>query len=323
MQKTALRLLTHSGTFHCDDAFAYATLRLALGLSTLADDHTLTRTRDPALIAAADIVWDVGAVHDAAKGRFDHHQRGAPVRADDGIPFSAAGLVWQVHGAAAVRALLAPRDADHAASLASAIDDEVIRRIDAIDNGVAHPGDSLGLSALVEDCNPAWDSGLVGNAVAETAAFVLAADDMQDFLRRRVERVRAKLAADALVATAHARSADARILELDRKMPWQDPVFAHNLPVLFAVYPVPGGNWIVDAMPPEPNSFAQRLPLPASWAGLQGAELVSASGIEDAVFAHAKQFVGAARSRAGAMAMASAAIALGARTGDARRSGAT
>lgn len=310
MHATLPSLITHSGTFHCDDAFAYATLRLALGLSAIGTDHTLTRTRDPALIVAADIVWDVGTVHDAANGRFDHHQRGAPIRADDGVPFSAAGLVWQVHGAAAARALLPPSDADQANAVAAAIDDDVIRRIDAIDNGVAHPGDTLGLSALVEDFNPAWDSGLVGDKAAEDAAFVQAADMTRDFLRRRVARVRAKLAADALVAAAHVRSADARILELDHKVPWQDPVFAHGLPVLYAVYPVPGGNWMVDAMPPEPNSFAQRLPLPAAWAGLQGADLAAAAGIEDAVFVHPKQFVGAARSRDGAMEMAKTAIAL-------------
>jgi ribonuclease J len=310
VHSTRPTLITHSGTFHCDDAFAYATLRLALGLFAVGEDHTLIRTRDPALIAEGDIVWDVGAVHDAAKGRFDHHQRGAPVRADDGVPFSAAGLVWQVHGTAAVRALLQPSHADQADAVAAAIDDDVIRRIDAIDNGVAHPGDTLGLSALVEDCNPTWNSGLVDNSAAEDAAFVQAADKMQEFLHRRVLRVRAQMEADTHVVVAHAHSTDPRILELDRKVPWQDAVFAHGLPVLYAVYPVPGGNWMVDAMPPEPNSFAQRLPLPAAWAGLQGADIAALTGIEDAVFVHAKQFVGAARSRQGAMDMAKAAIAI-------------
>ncbi len=312
MPPTHPNLVTHSGTFHCDDAFAYATLRLALGLSTPGQDHDLTRTRDLARIAAGNIVWDVGAVHDATTGRFDHHQRGAPTRADDGTPFSSAGLVWQVHGVAAVRALLAPAQADQADAIAKAIDDDVIRRIDAIDNGIAHPGDTLGLSALVEDCNPTWDSESLGNSAAEDAAFIQAADKMAEFLRRRVDRVRARLAADAVVATAHAHSADQRIFELDRKMPWQASVFAHGLPVLYAVYPVPASNWMVDAMPPEPNSFAQRLPLPAAWAGLQDADLVAASGIEDAVFVHAKRFVGAAGSRAGALAMARAAIGLSA-----------
>ena len=310
MSTTRLKLITHCGTFHCDDAFAYATLRLALGLSSAGEDHTLIRTRDPALIAAADIVWDVGAFHDAAKGRFDHHQRGAPTRADDGVPFSAAGLVWQVYGVAAVRALLPPGQAEQADAVAAAIDDDVIRRIDAIDNGVAHPGDTLGLSALVEDYNPPWDSGLVGDTAAEDAAFVQAADKMQDFLGRRVARVSSKLAAEALVIAAHAYSSDPRILELGCKMPWQDPVFAHCLPVLYAVYPVAGGNWMVDAMAQEPRSFAQRLPLPAAWGGLHGEGLAAVSGVEDAVFVHPRQFVGAARSRAGALHMAKAAIDL-------------
>jgi uncharacterized UPF0160 family protein len=81
--------------------------------------------------------------------------------------------------------------------------------------------------------------------------------------------------------------------------------------VLYAVYPVPNGNWMVDAMPPEPGSFAQRLPLPAAWAGLRDAELAAVCGVPDAVFVHARQFVGAARSRDGAMTMARRSIALG------------
>ena len=206
-------LLTHSGKFHCDDALAYATLRLALGLHAAGHDHRLVRTRDKDKIAAADIVFDVGGVHDDATSRFDHHQRGAPVRADDA-------------------------------------------------------------------------------------------------LKRRVARVQARFAAEAIVLEAHARSADPRILELDRGMPWQEPVFSHGLGVLYAVYPVPSGNWMIGAMPPERDSFAQRLPLPAAWAGLQDEALMAASGIGDAVFVHAKRFVASARSRAGAMAMAKASIQL-------------
>ena len=151
-------LVTHSGTFHLDDAFAYAVLRLALGLDEPGHDHALVRTRDGAAIAEADVVWDVGAVYDAAANRFDHHQRGAPVR-EDGLPYSAAGLVWRHHGEAAARALLAPSCADHlAAAVAAEMDRKVVRRIDAIDNGVGPPGDALGLASLVEDLNPPWDS---------------------------------------------------------------------------------------------------------------------------------------------------------------------
>ena len=123
--------------------------------------------------------------------------------------------------------------------------------------------------------------------------------------------MRARLAADAVVLAAHGRSADPRILELGRKLPWEGPVFANALPVLYAVYPVPNGDWMVDAMPPEPGSFDQRLPLPEAWAGLRDADLAAACGVPDAVFVHARRFVGAARSREGAMAMARRAIETG------------
>src|SRR5690606_13532463 len=101
---------------------------------------------------------------------------------------------------------------------------------------------------------------------------------LEGVLRRRVRALRSRLSADALVAGAHAASADPRVLELERGMPWKNVVFSRELPVLFAVYPVPNGNWMVDAMPPEPGSFAQRLPLPESWAGLQEGALAEVSG---------------------------------------------
>jgi uncharacterized UPF0160 family protein len=94
-------------------------------------------------------------------------------------------------------------------------------------------------------------------------------------------------------------------------MPWKTAVFSHDLPVIYAVSPAANGNWMIDAMPPEPDSFAQRLPLPEAWAGLEGADLAAASGVRDAVFVHVRRFVGAARSRAAAIEMACLALALG------------
>jgi uncharacterized UPF0160 family protein len=307
------KLVTHSGRFHCDEVFAYAALRLALGLGAPGQDHDLLRTREPELIAAADIVWDVGTVFDPATGRFDHHQRGAPLR-PDGTPFSAAGLIWQVYGERAVAALLAPAGAGHfAAAIAAELDASVLRRIDELDNGVSAAGpvvdDALGLGRLVGDFNPTWDSAEATGPGFGDAAFLEAAALAEGVLRRRVEALRARMAAEAMVLAAHAAGADPRILVLDRGMPWKNAVFAHDLPVIFTVSPAANGNWMVDAMPPEPGSFGQRLPLPETWAGLEGPALATASGVEDAVFVHVRRFVGAAASRRGAIEMAQRALA--------------
>ena len=300
-------LVTHSGKFHCDEVFAYVVLRLALGLST--GDHEFVRTRDAAVIARGDVVWDVGSLYDEATNRFDHHQRGAPAR-DDGTPFSAAGLVWRRYGTQAVAALLGGEAsaAAFAETIAGEIDDTLVRRIDELDNGVVPEKDTLGLAALIGDFNPSWDAP-AGDAQAD-AAFLQAVAMADGVLRRRVESLRGRLAAEALVVAAQASSADPRILELERGMPWKNAVFAHNLPVAYAIYPVSNGNWMVDSMPPEAGSFEQRIPLPQAWAGLPETELAAVSGVTDAVFVHLRRFVGAAKTRAGAVAMARKAIAI-------------
>lgn len=309
MDSSQTLLVTHSGTFHLDDAFAYAVLRTALGLGAAGTDHRLVRTRDKTVFAQADIIWDVGGVYDADKGRFDHHQRGAPVR-KGGTRLSAAGLVWRRYGEVAVKRLLGAKfTPELGAALAAEIDRDVVHRIDEIDHGEKHPEDTLGLASIVEDCNPTWDAPAYGDQAVEDVAFVHASGLLETFLRHRVAALRARLAARSVVLEAHRRSADPRILELDRKLPWQDAVFEHQLEqVVFAVYPVPNGNWMVDAMPPERGSYAQRLPLPLAWAGLMDATLAETSGIPDAVFVHRERFVGAARSRAGARALAHLAI---------------
>jgi uncharacterized UPF0160 family protein len=312
-RNTALPVLaTHSGKFHCDDVFAYAVLRLALGLSAPGVDHQLLRTRKPELIEAADIVWDVGSISDAAADRFDHHQRGAPLR-PDGTPFSSAGLIWQVYGARAVAALLPDDAAGFAEAIAGEIDENMVRRIDEIDNGVSADGpvkrDTLGLARLIEDFNPAWDDEAAQGPTAGDAAFQEAAALALGVLARRVESLRARHAAESEVLAAHREAEDKRVLVLERGMPWKNIVFNHDLPVLFTISPASNGNWMLDTVPPEPGSFDQRLPLPESWAGLQNAELAAETGVADAVFVHLRRFVAAAKSRAGALALARLALA--------------
>lgn len=302
-------LVTHGGKFHCDEVFAYAVLRLALGLREPGQDHVLWRTRKPGLIEAADIVWDVGFVYDEETSRFDHHQRGAPLR-EDGTPFSSAGLIWRRHGERAVATLLRESAAEELApAIATALDESLVRRIDEIDNGVSAEGpvrsDSLGLAALVGDFNPGWDAPESDG----DAAFLEATDMVLGVLRRRVDGLRARMAAEASVLAAHRASEDPRILVLDRGMPWKNVVFTHDLPVLFTVSPASNGNWMLDTVPPEPGSFDQRLSLPEAWAGLEAEALAAQTGVPDAVFVHLRRFVGAAKSREGAVELARRAMA--------------
>jgi len=55
-----MKAVTHDGPFHADDVFADAVLRAALS------EVQLTRSRDTAVIASADLVFDVGGIYDPA-----------------------------------------------------------------------------------------------------------------------------------------------------------------------------------------------------------------------------------------------------------------
>lgn len=97
---------THDLTFHCDDVTACAMLKSLDRFK----DHDIVRTRDPELLAKADIVVDVGDVFDVDKLRLDHHQRSFQHNIKDFHPnlkttnpnkpprLSASGLVFTFFG---------------------------------------------------------------------------------------------------------------------------------------------------------------------------------------------------------------------------------
>eukprot|EP01133_Synstelium_polycarpum_P011984 gene11984-13991_t len=97
---TPLTICTHSGTFHADEALACFLLKL----TDTYKDAVIVRSRDPAVVNAADITVDVGAVYDFEKKRFDHHQAGFTHTFDDKheTKLSSAGLIYKFDKAMAV-----------------------------------------------------------------------------------------------------------------------------------------------------------------------------------------------------------------------------
>ena len=209
-----------------------------------------------------------------------------------------------------MRALLGPQGAAQAAAVAAVIDAEMIRRIDAFDNGVEHPSDTLGLVSLIEDCNLAWDRQPVADQAAEDAAFIAAAALAATVLARRVGAVRARLAAEAVVLAAYRRSAGsahpraglqaavagrglrARSARAVRDLPGagqrlEHRCHDHRTRLLYAASPSSGCLGWPRGMPPSPRPPA----------------------FPDAIFVHPRLFIGVAGSRAGVLAMAATAIA--------------
>jgi uncharacterized UPF0160 family protein len=154
------------------------------------------------------------------------------------------------------------------------------------------------VSDVIAGLNPAWDEP-TGTAVLD-AGFERAVQLAGAILDRQMALASSRDRARALVVDAIGRAGDPRVIELDRRMPWFEPVVTEAPEALYVVFPKRDG-WGLQAVPRELGSFDNRRDLPAAWGGLTGADLVAETGVADAVFCHPKRFVAAAESRDGVL----------------------
>lgn len=292
-----MQVATHDGSFHADDVFAVAALRLRdPGL-------TIVRSRDAAVLGACDVRVDVGSRADPATEDFDHHQRGGAGVRENGIPYASFGLVWREHGAG----LCGGEE-----RIAADVDRHLVQGIDAIDVGVALTSSlvddvrPMTVSDMVAGLNPAWDEPS-GPAIL-AARFEQAVGIAERIIERQIAAAGASARAAELVREAIARAEDPRVIELERRVPWFEPVVAGAPDALYVLYPKSDG-WGLQAVPRELGSFANRKDLPAAWAGLDGPALAAVTGVPDATFCHAARFIAAARTREGAAELVRQAVA--------------
>ena len=303
------RIATHSGSFHADDVFGVGVL------AALHPGHEIVRSRDPAVLAGAEFLVDVGGEWDAARGRFDHHQRGFDGRREsgDGEGYASAGLVWRAFGEAYVRhvaqALGAALPADAVARIAQDVDSSLVRYLDLVDTGakMVAPG-VFGLSSQVAMLNTSWleEQGLDAGAVAhlQLERFREAVALVQRQLHRLVlRRIGQELATERVRAAE--RLLDGRVLYLrDGGMPWTSVVVQEMPDVLLVLYPESdegGQRFVLRTVPVATDSFANRMDLPKAWAGLREAQLAAVTGVPDALFCHTNLFIAVARGKPGAL----------------------
>lgn len=278
-------IATHDGPFHADDVMAVAALLLEY------PHAKVVRTRDPAALAKADIVVDVGAVYNALNDRFDHHQKGRAGGRANGVLYSAFGLVWKHHG----RALADNPD------VWRLVDERLVSPIDALDNGqdihrdpalafagVAHAT----LSETLSSFNPTWEEQEKGTTF--DAAFDTTICFAQQILKRAIEAARSEVVAQTYLRRCVDQGRDSKVVELDRDIPWSAAIHTTAPEALFVIFPSPSGAgvaWMVQCVPPAYGSFEQKQPLPEKWAGLRDDAFARETGVKDAVFCHPARFI--------------------------------
>ena len=297
-------LVTHSGGFHADEVMSSVILTRLYPQAQV----VRSRSRDWITPAADRIIYDVGGVYDAELGIFDHHQRGAPLRAD-GQNYSSFGLIWKHFGRAYLAALAVPEW--HIEAIWASFDATFVLPVDLVDNGavslsVAGPLAGMTLPGLLEMLKPDFDET---DPQAETRAFHGALTIARAFVEARVARSAAKLRAEGLVLAAIAAAGVGRVLELPSGMPFRPAVVKSGADhLLFVVHPR-DKDWCLTGIRRADDGFELRADLPAHWAGLTDAALEAASGVAGAVFCHNGRFIAAAKTREAALAMADLAVA--------------
>ncbi|TFK30468.1 GAMM1 protein [Coprinopsis marcescibilis] len=315
-QKMANKTIgTHNGTFHCDEALATFVLKQTDEYS----DADVVRSRDPAVLDTCDIVVDVGAVYDAEKKRFDHHQRG----------------FTDVHYGLEI---IAKR-------LGTALDDpkvqyvwlklyrDFIEAIDAIDNGISQYDSDVparyrsrtDLSSRVATLNPRWNEptgAQILDARFQDASALTGKEFFQalDYYRDSWLPA-ADLVKDLITSSKQSADPSGRILVFEQFAPWKEHLFEieadENVPsvepnqAIYVLYPdEAGGNWRVQAVPVSPSSFESRKSLPEAWRGIRDDELSKLTGIDGCIFVHASGFIGGNKTKEGALSMAKKALEL-------------
>jgi uncharacterized UPF0160 family protein len=294
-----MRIATHDGSFHADEVFAVA----ALGL--IDSGVEVIRSRDRATLAAADLRVDVGFHYDPATGDFDHHQREFDAARENGIRYASFGLIWREYGA---------RICGGDNEVAAAVDATLVQPVDANDTGqqLAQPIVDgvypMTVNGVIGGFNARWDEEL--SADAERARFDEAVALAHGILTREIASAASGRSAARLVLEAIAAAEDPRVVELAVNAPWKQVLVPAAPEAQFVIYPKRQGFGL-EAVPRELGTFENRRDLPAEWGGLEHADLVAVTGVEDALFCHAKRFLVVARSLEGTRRLAGLALAAG------------
>ena len=288
-------IATHSGSFHADEVFAIAAMKL------LKEPVEVIRTRDREVLAEADVRIDVGFNHDPSSGDFDHHQRDFNMTRENGIGYASFGLIWREYGARICG------DAE----VADAVEQTLVQPVDANDTGqqisktLIEGIRPMNVNAVIGGFNSRWDEDL--NDEQERARFDAALELAGGILEREIASATSGLKAVRVVHEAIAGAEDPRIIELSENVPWKQVVVTEAPEALFVIYPKHQGFGL-ETVPRELGTFENRKDLPAAWAGLEQEELAELTGVADALFCHAKRFLVVAGSREGIETLASLAV---------------
>ena len=255
IKKKDAKAFTHGGKFHADDVFSSALLLYINPEIVISRGNKVPEDFD-------GIVFEIG------RGRYDHHQKDSRVR-ENGVPYAAFGLLWEVLG----KEILGEE-------LAEKMDESFIQPLDINDN----TGEKNELATLIGNFNPPWDA-----KGGSDEAFFQAVSVAGMILENKFERYRGNARADQRVEQVlEEHNPKDRILVLPEFIPCQKALAETE--IAFVIFPSNRGGYCIQPQKRE-YSMNYKCSFPSQWLGLEGEELVKETGLSSAVFCHKGGFL--------------------------------
>ena len=269
------KLYVHGGTFHADDIFCDAVLRIIN--EDLITERVIRAERDRTDIENGILMADIGG------GPFDHHQKETALR-EDGIRHCAVTLLWKIFGSECIRAVAHDVSDETVSAVSDRIYNGILREIAVLDNGAEGvlPGGIINICDLADRFNPDWDSD-----EDPDAAFADAASFAQGVLVREIRHAVSEHKAEALVRDAVQKMEDG-IIVLDHCLPWEH-IVAQDPDAKIVIYPSARNEINLRLVPVEEGSFSTRLDVPDAWKGKRNAEADAC--MHGLMFCHATGFL--------------------------------
>lgn len=268
--------ITHSGTMHADEVFVTAFLNDYL------DDIKVIRVP----YVEEDKVPKNALVYDIGRGKFDHHQEDAQVR-ENGIKYSSFGLLFKEYG----KEYLKKKNINNIEEVFTTFDKELIEAIDAIDNGIfpeiTAPYKVKTISDVIKVFNPSY-----GCSQDENTQFLKAVAFASTIIEETLYGIIGKVKAKEIVLEK-IRNCTTPILELEEYLPYEETILKNpeGDHLLFVLYPSNRGGYGIKTIKTSVEDKTDRMSFPEEWAGLEGEELESKTGIKGTYFCHMNRFL--------------------------------
>ena len=265
IRKKDASAFTHGGKFHADDVFSAALLLYLNPEIQIERGNQVPENYE-------GIVFDVG------RGAYDHHQKDSRVR-ENGIPYAAFGLLWEVLGAEIL-----------GEDLAVQFDESFVQPLDQNDN----TGEKNELATLIGNFNPTWDSkGGTDEAffqAVSVAGMILENKFQRYFGNERADKQVEEVlrAHEADLKTGRVPAEQEKILILPEFVPCQKHL--SETKIAFVIFPSNRGGYCIQPQKRE-YSMNYKCSFPEEWLGLEKEALEEVTGLESASFCHKGGFL--------------------------------